>query len=474
MRVLYERHGSGAGAFGLIDDGHIHAWRELGAEVRVWRSMDPSEPPLRELLASFRPTHLLANLQTARRAPSAWLGASDLDALERVRGETGLRVAARSAPSNLADLMRGADIAFDRFDGAGTTSYYTQPVRPVGTEREALERGLIDVVRSPAHAACYPVAFRSFLDMGVSVVEEMHAADATRYRPLSASEAEHSAEVLFIGNCWPFKWAQMAAYVRGLRARFGDRFVIRGNGWPREAGALGPIADEGVGAANPMNRLANGASVQVALHEPTQVLPFPFTGNERPYKLMLMEALPPGGPVEGRALGEAVRALHAASGEAYGWSEDYAFAEVAIPNAPAADWPTFWAQRRLLPALPALPTPLGRRVERLAQALDARLPAAPRPALLHGDLWGGNVHGGAGRVWLIDPACFHGDAEVDLAMLSLFGRPPPGFADAYGALDPGWEERRPIYQLWPALNHVRLFGAGYHGMVDALLDAAGV
>jgi len=288
MRVLYERHGSGAGAFGLIDDGHIHAWRELGAEVRVWRSMDPSEPPLRELLASFRPTYLLANLQTARRAPSAWLGASDLDALERARGETGLRVAARSAPSNLADLMRGADIAFDRFDGAGTTSYYTQPVRPVGTERAALERGLIDVVRSPAHAACYPVAFRSFLDMGVSVVEEMHAADATRYRPLSASEAEHSAEVLFIGNCWPFKWAQMGAYVRGLRARFGDRFVIRGNGWPREAGALGPIADEGVGAANPMNRLANGASVQVALHEPTQVLPFPFTGNERPYKLMLM------------------------------------------------------------------------------------------------------------------------------------------------------------------------------------------
>ena len=46
MRVLYERHGSGAGAFGLIDDGHIHAWRELGAEVRVWRSMVPSEPPL--------------------------------------------------------------------------------------------------------------------------------------------------------------------------------------------------------------------------------------------------------------------------------------------------------------------------------------------------------------------------------------------------------------------------------------------
>ena len=98
-----------------------------------------------------------------------------------------------------------------------------------------------------------------------------------------------------------------------------------------------------------------------------------------------------------------------------------------------------------------------------------------RPAaLLHGDLWAGNILVRDGRlVGLIDPACYHGDAEVDLAMLDLFSPPPDEFREAYGALEPGWRERRPIYQLFPALAHVRLWGAGYHAMVDRLLSAVG-
>jgi fructosamine-3-kinase len=58
-------------------------------------------------------------------------------------------------------------------------------------------------------------------------------------------------------------------------------------------------------------------------------------------------------------------------------------------------------------------------------------------------------------------------------MLHLFGRPGPGFAEGYGPLAPGWEARRPVYQLWPALVHLRLFGGGYRGMVEGLLDRAG-
>lgn len=74
---------------------------------------------------------------------------------------------------------------------------------------------------------------------------------------------------------------------------------------------------------------------------------------------------------------------------------------------------------------------------------------------------------------LIDPACYHGHAEVDLAMLALFGRPGPAFHDNYGALEPGAEDRLPVYQLWPALVHLRLFGAGYRGLVERCLNAAG-
>ena len=97
---------------------------------------------------------------------------------------------------------------------------------------------------------------------------------------------------------------------------------------------------------------------------------------------------------------------------------------------------------------------------------------ARRAAVLHGDLWSGNVVACDGRLrGLIDPACYHGHAEVDLAMLCLFSRPDTTFWDAYGTLEPGIEDRRALYQLWPALVHLRLFGSGYRGLVERLLAA---
>ena len=74
---------------------------------------------------------------------------------------------------------------------------------------------------------------------------------------------------------------------------------------------------------------------------------------------------------------------------------------------------------------------------------------------------------------LIDPACYYGHSEVDFAMLELFGGPTNDFYAAYGQLEAGRTERLPIYQLWPALVHLRLFGAGYRPMVERLLAAVG-
>ena len=175
-----------------------------------------------------------------------------------------------------------------------------------------------------------------------------------------------------------------------------------------------------------------------------------------------------------RSLGAALAGLHAARGRHYGWDNDYAFGPVAIENGAAEDWPSFWAERRLLTHLAHLPPDLARRVERLAGDLPNRLPARPVPVLLHGDLWGGNVLAESGRITaLIDPACYFGHGEVDLAMLALFDRPGPEFRAGYGPPEPGEAERRPLYQLWPALVHLRLFGAGYGSLVERLLAAAG-
>jgi len=173
-------------------------------------------------------------------------------------------------------------------------------------------------------------------------------------------------------------------------------------------------------------------------------------------------------------LGTVLARLHACTGPHYGWHEDYAFSSLPIANARRDRWPDFWADRRLRPMLPHLPATLAQRIERLADDLRNRLPLHPPAALLHGDLWGGNVIARGTRVAaLIDPACYYGHAEVDLAMLQLFDAPGTAFHQSYGALPADAMQRLAIYRLWPALVHLRLFGDGYRGLVEAQLRLAG-
>lgn len=173
-------------------------------------------------------------------------------------------------------------------------------------------------------------------------------------------------------------------------------------------------------------------------------------------------------------VGRQVRAMHEHRGDLYGWPVDYALGSVLIDNRQRPDWPGFWGEQRLVSTASLLDKPWRERVEAVAARLGDLLPPRPAAALLHGDLWAGNILVNKGALAaLIDPACYHGDAEVDLAMLCLFGAPDQAFWDAYGPLEAGWEERRPVYQLFPALVHLRLFGASYAGLVDRLLLAVG-
>lgn len=173
-------------------------------------------------------------------------------------------------------------------------------------------------------------------------------------------------------------------------------------------------------------------------------------------------------------VGAALRRLHDHEGEQYGWPVDYQVGTVALDNRERRDWPGFWAEQRLVATAAVVDRPWRERVGAVARRAGELAPPTPRPALLHGDLWGGNILVADGRLAaLIDPACYHGDAEVDLAMLTLFDSPGESFWEAYGILEPGWEARRPLYQLFPALLHLRLFGDTYAGMVDRLLTRLG-
>jgi fructosamine-3-kinase len=179
------------------------------------------------------------------------------------------------------------------------------------------------------------------------------------------------------------------------------------------------------------------------------------------------------------ALGRGLAALHRAGAPAFGHHEDNYLATLEQDNTPADDWPTFYSQRRLSPLVSAAldagqaPRSWIGAFERLYARMDELAGPPEPPARLHGDLWSGNLHADErGAPVLIDPAVYGGHREIDLAMLQLFGGPGPRFTAAYDEVHPrapGHEERVPLYQLYPLLAHVALFGGSYVGSVDAAL-----
>lgn len=101
--------------------------------------------------------------------------------------------------------------------------------------------------------------------------------------------------------------------------------------------------------------------------------------------------------------------------------------------------------------------------------IASEIPDEP-PALIHGDLWGGNyLINQNGFPCLIDPAVSYAPREMDFAMMKLFG----GFsqrifsaADEINPLSPGFEKRIPLWQLYYLLVHLNIFGSSYHSRVS--------
>lgn len=182
----------------------------------------------------------------------------------------------------------------------------------------------------------------------------------------------------------------------------------------------------------------------------------------------------------GEQLGRALAALHRFGAPAFGLDEANFIGRLPQNNQPCDTWVDFYRERRLLPQIRLAEKQglLGRNlVRQLSQLLDRLEPLvgpAEPPSRLHGDLWGGNLHvDDAGAPCLIDPAVYGGHREVDLAMMRLFG----GFSNACFAayaeafpLAPGHQERVPLYQLYPLLVHVNLFGSSYASGVERAIS----
>ena len=179
-------------------------------------------------------------------------------------------------------------------------------------------------------------------------------------------------------------------------------------------------------------------------------------------------------------LGQGLAALHRFGAPSFGLDHDNFVGRLPQANSPLEPWAEFYRARRLGPQLKqaadaGLASPRMRRgFERLFATLEDLVGPPEPPSRLHGDLWGGNLLcDDKGAPCLIDPAVYGGHREIDLARMRLFG----GFAgrvfDAYEEAWPlaeGKKERVALYQLYPLMVHVNLFGGGYVGSVESALE----
>ena len=161
----------------------------------------------------------------------------------------------------------------------------------------------------------------------------------------------------------------------------------------------------------------------------------------------------------------------------YGFSCDNYIGRRRQINTQYESWTDFFRDCRLEPQFKAAARYFEqedwKRIVRLLDHIDEILVEPEYPSLLHGDLWAGNViTGNDGRAWLIDPAAYVGHAEADIAMTELFGGFPPAFYDAYQEitpLQPGYERRRDIYNLYHLMNHLNMFGRMYLAEVKRII-----
>lgn len=178
-------------------------------------------------------------------------------------------------------------------------------------------------------------------------------------------------------------------------------------------------------------------------------------------------------------MGHHLANLHRVTGShGFGWERDNTIGSTPQVNSWTEDWVDFFTEHRL------------RYQFRLAQRRGGHFPQQerllatvpqllarhePQPALVHGDLWSGNAAvTQQGEPVILDPAVYFGDREVDLAMTELFGSFPAPFYQAYEAtfpLEPGYLQRKILYNLYHILNHFNLFGGSYERQANQMISS---
>ena len=199
------------------------------------------------------------------------------------------------------------------------------------------------------------------------------------------------------------------------------------------------------------------------------------------YSFLLLEYLDAAGKRNDfwATFGRRLAALHRHSAETFGLDHDNYIGSLKQYNNQHQHWTDFFREERLLVQMEMagksglMSSDMRQAFDNLFKRLEEIFPKEP-PSLIHGDLWSGNyMVDEKGEACIIDPAVYYGFREMDIGMSRLFGVFGNEFYEAYNEawpMAPGWRERIDICNLYPLMVHVNLFGAGYLGSVENILQ----
>lgn len=171
--------------------------------------------------------------------------------------------------------------------------------------------------------------------------------------------------------------------------------------------------------------------------------------------------------------------MHRETESSFGFATDNFIGRLPQRNAWHKSWAEFYWKERLLPQYQQainqgyfsshrLPT------DEKAMGVIASIFPDTLPALIHGDLWGGNfLISTKGIPYLIDPAVYYGHPAIDIGMSKLFGGFSQHFYDAYyghRGIKPYDTAQIDLAQLYFLFVHLNLFGQGYLSSVSNLIQ----
>lgn len=280
-------------------------------------------------------------------------------------------------------------------------------------------------------------------DTVVSAIERHLSAKVSDYFPASGGCINNGGKVVVGGKDFFVKWNDRSRYPGMFQAEAKGLHIL-------------------------------GASETLRIPEVIHV------GEEGSFQYLLLEYIDDGrrSPDFWESFGRGLAKMHKHSAPRFGLDHNNFIGSLPQDNCESGSWIEFFIERRLRSQLAialqnnGLNKSAASDFDKLFAKLNSLLPDE-RPSLLHGDLWGGNLMiADNGEACLIDPAVYYGHREVDLAMTQLFGGFDSVFFESYNEefpLLPGYRERLDLYNLYPLLVHVNLFGGGYAAQVMSVL-----